>query len=87
MCCAIAALLVAIVAAWRAVFKGAFNGLADKRWAAALAAAGIALIAGSALAARQFDGGATRAQVSQRGMLAEMLAGRICGPDASKKLR
>jgi hypothetical protein len=53
ICCAIAALLAAAVAAWHSVTKGVSPRKA--RWMAGLLAVSLVLIAGSALAAHHRD--------------------------------
>jgi hypothetical protein len=74
MCCAIAALLIGAIAAWRRGLAVARDWRPQPRWAAASAAAAIALIAGLALAAQHFDHYAIRAQAGRRTLLAEILA-------------
>jgi hypothetical protein len=73
MCCAITALLFAIVAALRSVMKNAFARLPLARWLPASLAIVLVLAGGSALAARQFD------QATQQNNLAAMLMQHICG--------
>ncbi len=55
MCCAIAALFVAAMAALRGVAKPALNLLSRARWAATALAVIVTLAGGSALAAFQLD--------------------------------
>ena len=77
MCCAIAALLVAAIAAWRGGIKAAFSsGLFALRMAGAAAA--ILTIVGAVLAARHFDPDATRAGTDDRSILGEILAMPVC---------
>jgi hypothetical protein len=77
MCCLIGALLVAMIAAWRRAIKAAIDWQPRARLAAA-ASAVIALAAGAAPAERHLDHYAARAQVSGRGMLAEIWAQPLC---------
>jgi hypothetical protein len=78
MCCAIAALLVAAIAAWRSGIKAALNGrLFALRMAGAAAA--ILTIAGAVLAARHFDPDAMRVATNDRSLLGEILAMPVCG--------
>jgi hypothetical protein len=78
MCCAIAALLIGVMAMWRRGLAVARHWRPQLRLAAVSAATAIALIAGSALAAQHFDHYATRAQAGGRTLLAEILAQPIC---------
>jgi hypothetical protein len=73
MCCAIAALMIAVVAAWRSLAKGALAWRPFARWAAALAAGALLAAGGSAFAAMALghsSGGADPLR---------MLARHICG--------
>ncbi len=73
MCCAIAGLLLAIVAALRNVAKHVLAGLSLGRWAQISLAIVVALAGGTALAARQLD------HASEQSDLAAALAWHICG--------
>jgi hypothetical protein len=68
ICCAIAALFVAVTAAWRVI---AYK-VGQARWTAALLAASVVLIGGSALAALHHDRAANDD-------LAAILMRHICG--------
>ncbi|MBB6468995.1 hypothetical protein HNQ96_004882 [Aminobacter lissarensis] len=77
MCCALGALIIAAIAAWRrllSVTSGWHRGVC---WVAAVAAA-LALGVGAAAAAQHFGHYAARAEINERTVLAEMLAQPIC---------
>lgn len=84
MCCAIGALLIAVIAMWRRGFNFALGWRFHARWAAASIAAAVLLIAGSALAMQHFDHYAMRAQANGRTMMAEIWAQPICSAGSSK---
>src|SRR5258706_14680956 len=84
MCCAIGALLIAVIAMWRRGFRFAAGWRRHARWAAACAAAAILLVAGSALAVQHFDHYAMRAQANGRTVLAEIWAQPICSTGSSR---
>jgi hypothetical protein len=76
MCCAIAALLVAAIAAWRGIKAAFSSGLFALRMAGAAAA--ILTIVGAVLAARHFDPDAMRVATNDRSLLGEILAMPVC---------
>jgi len=73
MCCAVAALIAAAIAAWGRFAKLALTGLAVSRWVVASVLVTLVLAGGSALAAHQLD--RTPRQID----FASFLAHRICG--------
>ena len=81
MCCAIGALLIATIAAWRRWFKTASRWRPYVRWTAGIAAA-LALGASSVIAAQHVGHYAKRAEINGRSVLAEILAQPICSGDA-----
>jgi hypothetical protein len=74
MCCAIAALLIAAIAAWRRGFEAALAWRPWARSAAASVAAAIGIIAGLGVATQHFGHYSARAQANGRTVLAEILA-------------
>lgn len=84
MCCALGALLIALVTAWRTRFGAMLGWWPRARLAVTLATTAIALIAGWALAAQHFSHYVARAQANERGVLAEILAQPICSGNRQK---
>jgi len=84
MCCAIAALLIATVAAWRRGLSAARDWRPRARLVAGCAA-GIVLAAGSALAAQHLAHYAARADANGRALPAGILAQPICSAGSSGK--
>jgi hypothetical protein len=78
MCCALGALFIALITAWRTRFKTVFGWRPRARAAVGFSTAAIVLIAGSALAAEHFSHYVARAEANERGVLAEILAQPIC---------
>jgi len=74
MCCAIAGLVMAALAASRGFAKGSIARLLPARWASIALVAGLALAGGAALAANRLD----RTHTAQPGLTA-MLLTHICG--------
>jgi len=74
MCCALAALLLAVIAASRGMVKSVLTHLTQARWAPGLLAVALVLAGGSALAARHLDHAAPG-----RADLAAILMSHICG--------
>jgi hypothetical protein len=85
MCCALAALLIGTLAAWRRWSAAALGWRPRLRRAAACAAAAIALIAGVALAAEHADHYAARAEANGHSVLAEIWAQPICSGSAGDR--
>ena len=83
MCCALAALLLAALAAWRRISRTAFDWRPRVRWVAAALALAIATGAGSALAAHHLSHYEARATANDRSLLAEIWAQPICSGSAS----
>ena len=77
MCCAIAALMIGVVAAWRSLAKSALAWRPFARWAAAVAAVALLAAGGSAFAAMAL-GHASASPDPLR-----MLAWHICGTPAA----
>ena len=77
MCCAIAALMIAVVAAWRSLAKGALAWRPSTRWAAAVAAGAFLTVGGSAFAAMALGHSS-----ASPGPL-RMLTWHICGTPAA----
>ncbi|QCI68813.1 hypothetical protein [Phreatobacter stygius] len=69
---------MAVTAAWRRWLQATRGWQPRLRWAAAFAAAAIVLAAGTALATQHFDHYAARARISERSLLAEILAQPLC---------
>lgn len=82
MCCALGALIIAVMTAWRRLLKAASGWHRRLRWGAAFAAA-LILGVGAAAAAQHLGHYAARAETNQRGILAEMLAQPICSGNAA----
>ena len=82
MCCAIAALMFAAVAAWRSLAKGALAWRLPARSAAALAAGALVVAAGFAFAATAAGG----LGASARGVPFQMLSWRICGAAPDQRI-
>lgn len=82
MCCALTALVFAVMATWRRLLKAASGCHRGLRWFGAFAAA-LAVGVGTAAAAQHLGHYATRAETNQRGILAEMLAQPICSGNAA----
>jgi hypothetical protein len=78
MCCALGALLIALITAWRTRFKTVLCWWPRARAATAFSAATIVLVAGSALAAEHVSHYVARAHANDRTVLAEILAQPIC---------
>jgi hypothetical protein len=81
MCCAIAALLFAALAAWRGLVRGALALRMSRRWMAAMAAGALVTLGDSAMADMQMAHGGERAD----GGVLQMLAQHICGRPASPR--
>ncbi len=77
MCCALGALIIAAIAAWRRLLRAASGWHRGVRWVAAFAAA-LALGVGAAAASQHLDHYTARAEINRRTVLAEMLAQPIC---------
>lgn len=77
MCCALGALFVAVIAAWRRVSNSASGWYCGLRWGAAVSMA-LALGVGAVAATWHFSHYAARAEVNRRTVLAEILAQPIC---------
>ncbi|HWA45183.1 MAG TPA: hypothetical protein VHA10_18325 [Hypericibacter adhaerens] len=86
MCCALAALLIAMVAACRGGFRAVVGWRPPVRWLALSSALAVFLVAGSALAAKHFDHYAARARAHDRSVLAEIWAQPICNGAGSTAL-
>ncbi|MBT1160085.1 hypothetical protein J1C56_31645 [Aminobacter anthyllidis] len=84
MCCAIGALIIAVVAAWRRLLGAASGWHRWARWVAAVAAA-LALGAGTAAAAQHFQHYAERAEAHRRTVLAEIWAQPICDGASARR--
>ena len=80
MCCAVTALVFAVMAAWRRLLRAASGGHRGLRWVAAVVAA-LAVGIGTAAAAQHLGHYATRAETNQRSVFAEILAQPICSGD------
>ncbi|CAN7370353.1 hypothetical protein LJR231_002202 [Phyllobacterium sp. LjRoot231] len=78
MCCALTALLIALITAWRTRFKTVLDWWPRVRTATTLGTATIVLIAGSALAAEHVSHYVARAHANERTVLAEFMAQPIC---------
>ncbi len=85
MCCALGALLIALITAWRTRFRALLGWWPRARLAVTFVATAITLIAGSALAAQHFSHYVARAHVNERGILAEILAQPICSGGGRKQ--
>lgn len=84
MCCALAGLMLAMVAVWRRLLTVASGWCRMLRWAAVFAAA-LVLGVGAAAAEQHFGHYAERADANRRTVLAEVLAQPICaGTPASR---
>lgn len=77
MCCAIGALVIAVMAAWRRLLKAASGWHSASRRAAAIAVA-LGLGAGTATAAQHFQHYGERAENHRRTILAEIWSQPIC---------
>ena len=78
MCCALTALLIALITAWRTRFGALLDWRPRARTAATFAAVVITLIGGSALAAEHISHYVARARAHERTVLAEFIAQPIC---------
>ncbi|SEC30951.1 hypothetical protein SAMN05519104_1134 [Rhizobiales bacterium GAS188] len=85
MCCALAALLIGALAAWRRWSAAALEWRPHLRRAAACVACAIALMTGIALAAEHADHYAGRAEANGRSLLAEIWARPICSGVSSDR--
>jgi thiol:disulfide interchange protein len=83
MCCALAALLFAALAAWQRLSRTALHWRPRARWVAAALALAVATAAGSALAAHHLGHYEARAAANDRSLLAEIWAQPICSGNAS----
>ena len=79
ICCAIAALLVAVIAASRGIVEAVLARLRRPKWTAASLAAVLVLAGGSALAARHLDH-AARGQADFAAMLMRHVYGGHSAP-------
>jgi hypothetical protein len=84
MCCALGALIIAGIAAWRRMLNAASSWHRGMRWAAMVAAA-LALGVGAAAAAQHFNHYAARAEAHRRTVLAEILAQPICDGASTRR--
>jgi len=78
MCCALTALLIALITAGRTRLRSALDWWPQVRIATTLSAATIVLVAGSALAAEHVSHYVARAHANERTVLAELIAQPIC---------
>jgi hypothetical protein len=85
MCCALGALLIALITAWRTRLGAVLDWRPRARTAATFGAATIVLVAGSALAAEHVSHYVARARANERSVLAEILAQPICSGSTSKQ--
>jgi hypothetical protein len=83
MCCALGALLIALITAWRTRLRIVIGWWPRARAAATFGAATIVLVAGSALAAEHVCHYVARAQANDRTVLDEILAQPICSSSKS----
>ncbi|PSH69900.1 hypothetical protein CU102_06510 [Phyllobacterium brassicacearum] len=79
MCCAIGALLLALITAWRTGSRTLFAWLPGARTSIGFGAAAIALVAGSVIMVEHVSHYAARAQASGRAVFAEFISQPICG--------
>lgn len=82
MCCALTALLFAVMAAWRRLWRAASGWHHGVRWGAVVGTA-LAVGIGTAAAAQHLGHYVARAEINQRSILAEMLAQPICSGEAA----
>lgn len=77
MCCALAGLMLALVAVWRRLLRAASGWHRGARWVAAVATT-LILGVGAAAATQHFGRYAARAEINRRTVLAQIWAQPIC---------